>query len=358
METLARVVFLLDRHRLELPKLLVPLLPYGEILQAIGHGGVDAVTTDLRLPDGQLMALRKTGKKNGPGSVEELRLLLADLSIGELEIRKDELGLSEYLKLLSLVNGFVSNTNALVTIDQVDLGAEELETEIIPKFNTGFEPFDVLLDGFYQGIAVLMGKPGHGKTSFMLSMMESLRLNEVASSLWFFEIEIPAAMMRYKMRPIRERVKFREGQDFLFCGYHSMTEISKMIRDDPNPDRVVFIDGPDAMVGQSGPDKRHEHESVMIELVRLKEVTKLTVVSSQVRRKDNRIELESTAEAWAKAWYSDMMIGVQKVGSAARKKVTARVVKNRFGPSDRQATFLYDYVDLSYDFEGLDSDDW
>lgn len=358
METLARVVYLLDRHRLDIPRAISPLLPYGEILQAVGKNGADAVTTDLKLPDGQLISLRKTGKKNGPGSIEELRLLLADLALGELEIRKDELGLSEYLKLSSLIHSFINNQNQLVTVDQVDLGSVELEKEDIPKFSSGFEPFDELFGGLYQGIMVILGKPGHGKTSVMLSMMESFRLNEAADSLWFFEIEIPSAMMMYKMRPIRGRTKFRVGKDLLFCGYHSMAEIAKMSQDEPNKERVIFIDGPDAMTGQAGPEKRFAIEHLMIDLVRMKEFNKLIVISSQVRRKDNQIDLESGAESWAKAWYSDMMVGIKPMGSTSKKKMNARVVKNRFGPNERQATFRYDYVDLSFEFEGIESDDW
>ena len=357
MDSLSRIVFLLDQYRLKIPKSVLVHLPYSEILDSVSELGASGTDVNFSLPQGQIGDLLKRGGGNGPGSEEELRLLIADLALGELELSRETLDLKTYLQSMEAVKVFATRGEELVTRKQIDLGSPEEEIEEIPKFKTGFEPLDLLTGGLYQGISVFMGKPGHGKTSLLLSVMEDMRIRNVCSSVWFFNIEIPEKMMLYKTRPMRDRTRFYEGKDILFCGYYPISEVARMLEGDPDPDRVLIVDGPDAMTGSSGDRVRFALAEIYVQLVQLKELTKHIMVSSQVRRKDKLIQLESGAESWQKAWYADILIGINKIGSIRRNRVWMKILKNRFGPVDREATFDYDFINLNYtgDFE---EDDW
>lgn len=358
MNGISRVLYLADRYRTRIPKTVASSLPYGDIIREVSELGSSGAAVNLRLSNGQLTKLVEEGSEGGDGSEEELRLLIADLALGEMELRKEDMEIKEYLRFLDNIKAFSDGHADLVQIGEIDLGTED-DTEVsIPKFKTGFEPLDILTGGVYQGITIMMGKPGHGKTSILLSIMETLRYTEVASSIWFYNVEIPREMMLYKIRPMRRRTQFTPEEDILYCGYYSLPEIIKAVQDDPNPDRVLIIDGPDAMTGAAGEGRRFALEAFMIELVKVKELLKWIVISSQVRRKDRHITLESGAEAWAKAWYADISVGITKIGGTRDSQVKMRIVKNRFGPSDREGIFKYDFTDLIYEDHSMQDDDW
>lgn len=358
MDGISRIIFLADRYRTRVPKMVASSLPYGDIIKEVSELGGSGAAANLRLSNGQLRKLMKKGSEGGEGSEEEFRLLIADLALGEMEIRKPDMEIKEYLRSLANIKAFADGHADLVQVGEIDLGSDD-DTEVaIPKFRTGFEPLDILTGGVYQGITIVMGKPGHGKTSILLSLMETLRYTEVASSIWFYNVEIPREMMLYKIRPMRRRTQFTPEEDILYCGYYSLPEIVKAVREDPNPDRVLIIDGPDAMTGAAGEGRRFALEAFMIELVKIKEYLKWIVISSQVRRNDRSITLESGAEAWAKAWYADISIGITKIGGTRDSRIKMRVVKNRFGPSDREGIFDYDFTDLIYADQSMNEDDW
>jgi hypothetical protein len=66
--------------------------------------------------------------------------------------------------------------------------------------------------------------------------------------------------------------------------------------------------------------------------------------------------MASVAESWAKAWYADMIVGIQP---APAQQLRFRVLKNRFGPRDNQITFNFNLEDLTWDSTGeLDLEDW
>lgn len=359
MNGLSRILYLADRYRIKVPGNVARALPYGDVILQVGEMGAAGAGVNLRLPDGQLKALVKQGAKGGEGSEEEFRLLAADVALQDLETRKEDLSLTEYFRLMQLIKDFSEGKNTLVELGELDLGDMTEYHEVIPKFESGFEPLDILTGGLYQGILVFMGKPGHGKTSLLLSIMESMRVSQAASSIWYYNIEIPKQMMAYKTKPLRDRTRFVKGKDLIFCGYRSMTEITQAVMADPDPDRVLIIDGPDAMTGASGEGRRYALEAVMIDLVKLKEVCKMILMSSQVRRSDHSIKLESGAESWAKAWYADIMVGVNKFGSGHRPKVRMNVTKNRFGISDREGVFEYDFATLEYNSNSMqEEEDW
>jgi hypothetical protein len=109
------------------------------------------------------------------------------------------------------------------------------------------------------------------------------------------------------------------------------------------------------MAGGLGEGKRFGIEQIYRDLVAIKERSKLIVVASQVRRRDRAtLTMESVAEAWTKVHYSDMLIGAVKLGKTVRgySQVRFQSSKNRFGLTDQEVTFGYNYADLSWEANG------
>lgn len=289
------------------------------------------------------------GSKGGRGSTGEFQVIAAEVITSELDLRRDELTLTEYLSRMGELYQYLNSAGeSLVAASEISLGDAPAHTPF-PKFESGFTPLDDVLGGCYQGILTLMGKSGHGKTSLMLAMMEALRASEVASEVWFFEAEIPQQMMLYRTEPMRHRTKFRKA-DTLVCGSITISDILHRVREKPDPNRVIFIDSPDVMSGGIGDGRRFALEGIYRELVTLKERSKMVVVASQSRRREGKLSLESVSEAWAKVHYSDMVVGFSKLGATEQGQSTVRmsVLKNRFGLSDRYIKMAFDYGDLTW----------
>lgn len=366
LKYLPRLVYLASEHKPPLPKPLARLLPQGDLIAQVASQGFTNAVLNGSLPAEQLEYLYSQGRfaitDNGNkgvkkrrvnrGSPDEFRLLVGQIVSEELELSKDSLNFTDYLALYRVVHDYVVfGGDELVASEEVVL-SETREDVDMPKFNSGFEPLDLVLGGFYQGIITLMGKPGHGKTSLMLTLMEELIRTNQASSVWFYEVEIPMKLMLYKLRYSLKRTHFRED-DRLVTGSFTTREIISRIQENPDPDRIIIIDGPDTMA-VAGEGKRFALEAIYRDLIRMKQLAKMVVVSSQPRRKDGHLGMESVSEAWAKAQYSDVVIGIHRLGlRGGMVEIMANVPKNRFGIPDREIKFLYDYEDLSWDLDDL-----
>lgn len=349
-------------------KRLIKLLPQGDLIAEAASTGLSGISAQFDVSGDQITSLWQEGSKTGSGSTKEFRMIVAQYLTAELENRRDELLLDEWLDRISEVSSYLRGSEQnLVAGEEVPLDAPDDDTDF-PKFQSGFEPLDDVLGGLYQGILTIMAKSGHGKTSFMLSLMEAMRKHDVADELWFFETEIPARLMMYRMREARKRTKFRHN-DKLICGSTTSANILRRVIDDPNPNRVIFVDSPDVMAGGLGEAKRFGIESIYRDLVAVKERSQLVVAASQVRRRDRtNLSMESVAEAWTKVHYSDMLVGASKLGRVVRDLQQVRLIasKNRFGIADQEVTFGYNYANLSWKSSGerpnstvtADGEDW
>ena len=342
-------------------------MPQGDLLSEVALSGLEGGSVQFNIDPDQIQVMYESGSINGSGSADEFRMLASQYLTQELELRRDEFLLAEWLDRIAEVNVYLKNkSDDLVGSEEISLNAE-VDDEEMPKFWSGFGPLDEVMGGLYQGIITIMAKSGHGKTSFMLSLMEAFRQSNVADELWFFENEIPVRLMMYRLRASRQRTQFKSG-DKMICGFTSSAEILRRVIEEPNPNRVIFIDSPDVMAGGMGENKRHGIEAIYRDMVSIKERSMLVVAASQVRRRDGRtLTMESVAEAWTKVHYSDMLATAVKLGPIVRgySQVRMTVPKNRFGLADQEVTFGYNYADLSWDFNGgqakavnVDEDDW
>lgn len=366
---LPRLIYLAVEHKPVMPgKLIAKSLPQGDLLSSVAIRGIKGAAADLDINEDQIRHLYELGSKPDRGSVLEFKTLVGQVLMSELELHRDEMPMGDYLVRMREVANYVDQTDtALSTREEADLGVENKINHVV-KWESGFSPIDLLIGGFYSSITTLIARPGHGKTSIMLSLMEGLRKDNAASSIWMYELEIPLHLMLYRASSCLSRVKFISGMDRLVCGPVTMTDIETEVDAHPDPNRVIIIDSPDVMAAGAGEGKRFKIEDIYISLIRLKSKCKAVIVTSWPRRKDGgNITMDSVAESWSKAWYSDIMIGMTKLGRAPGgenlNNVKLVVVKNRFGDSDRELTFQYNYVDLSWQLPAnalaeIQGDDW
>lgn len=341
----ARLFYLANELRTPLPASLLKYLPQGELLQAIASFGLAGAESGLGLSRAQLEKLMKQGSKDGKPTREEWRYLATHLITETLIDQKETMKTEDFMQKMNLLSRWSNGASSLVEVGEGGFTNDGVNIE---KWDSGFSPFDIVMEGFYTGLFIIMGSTGTGKTSHMLSLAESLRRKKLASEIWFFQTEIPQPMFKYRMKPMTERTKFLMGKDRIFYGLQPISEIIEMVKSHPDPNRVIFHDSPDVLAGGSVEDgRRFELESIFRDLVILKSLCKSVFAASQVRRKDRSIKITSAAEAWAKAWYADGMLGIQKLGFRNEMAhMKASVVKNRFGPVDFEIQYEYDQVNL------------
>lgn len=380
LDVLPRLVYLSAEVRPAFPlNGMMKLVPQGDLLKTIATKGIAGAQTELRdVTKTQLMSLYSEGSEyGGKASEEEFRTLVSQLCIGELETIKSTLTFSQYLDYLGRIRDYYTKeTETMVAVQEMSFADEDNEEPPIVKFNTGFAPLDTITGGFYNGIVMIVAPPGHGKTTMSFSLVEEMRKKtakglvklgdpDFVSSIWFMEMELSLAMVRYKTYEMRKRTKFLKD-DWLRCGDISIKDVLDKVQHNPDPNRVVIIDSPDAMSQVANENKRFELEKIYRDLVRIKDLSKMVIVTSQPRRSDSNrtLKLESPAESWSKSQLVDIMIGIRRHsrGQSGHTKVEANVVKNRFGPPDRFAFFQYEYQHLLWEYDGKteadDEENW
>jgi len=357
-ERLPRLVYLaakLGPEATKMPRELKKILPNFELYETVAKEGINAAAIALEIPRAQLKKLHDRGKLGGDGTMSEFRLMVAEEL---LENAIDDLPLTQRLSLTAELQRFVERKDdELVQIEEMSMSEIE-EGEVIPKFLTGFTPLDLCLQGggAYQGIVIVMAPPGTGKTSIMLSIMEGIHNEHPDWEKFFFEMEIPRSLMAARISPLIKRNPFKQT-DKLFTGSIPIEDIEKKLDEFSNSeDRVVFVDGPDAMPGLGSESRRIELGHIYRRLVKIKERSRLVVVSSQPNRAGSgNLQMSSLAESWEKAWYADMIIGVNAPGVG---RMRLKCLKNRFGQKDGEVVFNYDLESLSYDDPYLEADEW
>jgi len=356
---LPRLAFLASRHGPRIPRVLHRYLPQIDLLSALSTKGVAGAQVELGLEEEQLMEMLESGAENGLGSLEEFKTLAASIVTDELELKRESMPFSKYLNELGLLHAWVTSKDDLVEFAEQDLSeAYDVDSTLV-KWRSGFAPMDEVLGGCYQGIFTLIARPGDGKTSMFLTIMEEIRKSNSASSIWFFETEIPMKMMMYRMKPILQRTEFL-STDRMICGQTPVDDILERMEEDPDPDRVIIYDSPDVLAAGMDNERRFALEEIYRKLVTIKGRCKLVLTASQPRRNDRHLSITSVAEAWAKAWYSDVVIGMtRRVGTGgSMRPVSLNVAKNRFGIPDQEISFDYDYAELRWFAAQLQQDPW
>jgi len=343
---LARLVYLLAANQITLPKELRRFLDGGDWLSEL-YLGLSAGAQTAGAPLEHLQDLYLQGQSLGKGSREEAFRIIGEAIDNAL--KDQEIPIAEKLKVYEIISRCIRQ-DPILEEGIVKLSSSFNGTGRVTKWDTGFTPLDMAVQGLYQGLLVLMGKPGSGKTSLMISIIESLIKGHPELSILFVQNEIPKDLMLARIGVLKGRAEFKP-QDLLVCGSWSGKEILSYVQEHPDPNRVVIFDGPDVVSGQGGADnRRFVLEETYQDLIRVKQTSRLVICSSQARRQDRILELGSVAESWAKAWYADMLIGIQPAGGVGgfAQRVRLKTLKNRFGPPNGSVLFRYDYADLSW----------
>ncbi|MBW2559282.1 MAG: hypothetical protein JRE40_00355 [Deltaproteobacteria bacterium] len=361
----ARAVYLAVETGVKIPKKFLQYIVNGDLINNLAWLGLEGakVHYDIEDADRQLNNLYVQGRDSSEarGTEQEWRLRISS-AVGDALDVDPRLSFTNKLSLWGHLSKWISSTKLddLVMKESGDIG--DGESHEIAKWVTGFDPYDLAMGatlpggGFYHGVHVLMAEPGSGKTSTFLKVMGDLRKNNRASSLWYFSLETPKAMIQARMNPILQDVVFIDGKDKIFAGLWTIQEILELIAEDPDPDRIILYDGPDVLA--QGEGKRHILEDIYRDLVVVKGLCKSVFVSSQPRRERDGMSLQSLAEAWAKAWFADSVTGIEKVADKVDQRHFLKITnfKSRFGPSMTTQIYSIDYA--TFEYELLDSHNW
>lgn len=352
---MARLVYLVASHQIKIPEPILKYLPAGEWIGRLHKGPSAAGFTSQALLK-KYRALYQVGNQMGRGSKAEASALMLRLLDEGISQRQDLTG-ADRAKIYGMMERFIASSDSMLSAAETGIFSLNKAPRVksIPKFMTGFTPLDEVLRGFYQGIFVLMGKPGTGKTSVCISLHEAIVRSKDAPPTLFVQNELPQTMMLGRMEPARKRTKYRDC-DILITQSWGATEILTWVEENPNPDRILIFDSPDVTAG-GGDEKRFYLENEYQTLVRIKQKCKAIIATSQPRRKDARgvLSIESVAEAWAKAWYADAIIGMARTPNGLRFSV----LKNRFGITDQSVITRYDYETLEWEPGEIETlDDW
>lgn len=350
-----RLIYLANQFRVPVPPKILNLLPEGQLIGSVATRGLQATAVELKIPQQQLQNLYEEGRPSSDEKIteEEFRYLLGAAAMEGVQAK--DLRLTEELSLTSAISDFVKQEQSqLIEYEEVSLANVDAEKIHLPMFESGFQPLDVLLGGIAQTLITLIARPGHGKSSTFLALMGELRRTQAASSIWFFSLEMPKTMLLYRASPLFQRVEFKED-DRLYCGSYTPENILDLISKNPDPNRVIIYDSPDALGGGSD-QRRFVLEDLYRDLVKVKTNSKAVFTASQPRRTDRILSLDSVAESWSKAWYSDTVITLTRRGNMRHKpeytSMALASVKNRFGISDQEVRFGFNYGTLEYEPAG------
>ena len=273
-----------------------------------------------------------------------------------------DLPMNQELRVMSILDSFVNHDESgMVQLEEVALGTVKNIPDV-QRWNSGFTPLDLVTGGLYKGVLVIMARPGGGKTSTMIAMVEALKRTRPDCNIVFFEEETPQSLMLSRMKPVFDRIKFGKD-DLLVTGGTTITEIMDRLaerdRKMRKEKRIVFVDSPDTMPGLSAENRRFELGFIYRQLVKIKQQpsTELVVVASQPNRKSKGVlTLQSVAESWEKAWLVDMVIGINQAGF---DRLRMKVLKNRFGIPDQEVLYHFNFENFTWEDAVLDEeDDW
>lgn len=344
LQALARLFYLCVELHQEIPKLLLRYLPWNTVLEK-AHQGIYSAAAFSSADPATLETLYHSGSKGGSPLLEELKAIVGFFI--DAALVEQNVAWTHRAKVYSYLFNWIQSAN-LLEEEIFALDASEGEPAEIEKFPSGFAPLDAVLEGCYTGILTLLGKTGTGKTSLCCSLMESFRKIHAAAEILLVNNEIPGQLMLSRLTPVRRRTTFLPA-DRIICASWSSPEILNYVTLHPQRDRIIIFDSPDVQSVASGLERRFQLEQAYQTLVTLKRHAKLIVVTSQMNRKSGGVaSLEAIGESWAKAQYSDVVIGITSLGRdpKGRHRLKLKVLKDRFGPDGNETTFYYDYSTL------------
>lgn len=323
-DVLSRLVYLIESMEIELPNWLKYKLQFQ-----------DQLNKPLVLWSPLWKTLHRKGSIYGEGSLDEFKQCLDKVITTELQTFEER---SKFWNYLSTLAEGLFDENDVIDLKDIKAG------DPIEKFSSGFEPFDKVVDGFYQSIVTVAATPGAGKTTLLLSF-----LGELAKTypVWYFQTEIPAKLSKSRISLVKPE-KIADGCR-IFHGNYSSETILELVEKEPNPNRIVIYDSPE--IKTSGAEPISYFEKVYQDLVAIKQQSRMVVVTSQTKQNVGWEDLGiySLSDSAAKARYTDIILYLSRIYDT----VLIKTAKNRFGPLGQTMT-KYDYETLQIKKDFID----
>lgn len=352
MNTLPRLVYLASRLRGRtpaIPRELQRYLPWASLLDDVARYGLDGAASLARAGHvrAQLTQLAEEGAAAVAGEPEPHEFRLAVVEEVFRRVAEDKsLRVDQQAAIAALLHRYLRAGEAMLPVEEETLGEPPRDTRLA-TWPSGFAPLDLVTGGLYQGLLVFLADTGVGKTTHMLLLAAALKATYPRTRITYFSLEIPVRLLKARLAPLALRGEwpFDDG-DRLISGALTSEEIVRMVARDGPRDQVVFVDTPDAMpLPGDGENLRLYLAEAYRDLVQVKEVSRLVVTASQVRRGEETLGLQSVSEAYDKVRYADLVVAIQpRLGMTFR----LTLLKNRFGAAGKSVEYELNLATLEH----------
>lgn len=260
---------------------------------------------------------------------------------------KSDLSSLEQMRLITKLNAFIDGGHSYNGDGAMDFDAV-VPTPMFTK--TGFWPLDNIcgVDGCPQDVVTLLAKPEAGKTRTALSVIHSWRRLDIGPVV-LIQSEMSASAMSHVVRSMSraDEKLFRSGVDQMIFGKRGAEQWLKQLQDNPDPDRLVVFDSIGGHCGQGDtPDSRNRFAELYMNLMAVKNASRLVLACGHVKRGEDMYNIESAAGSSAIERFSGVLAFITKDPEpwpGGRSSIRIETSKNRWHPRVRPFDYIYDY---------------
>ncbi len=344
MSEYSRLVYLAVNNTLNVPKALQRYVPHYDLLVSLSKDGITGTALWKEVPKEKLEKLYVDGEQASLHSSENDIVQILSKAIYERLQEDTTLELDERIRLLGILARYREGKTSLISYEATSF--EATEDDIQEHIPFGFEPLDTLIGGFIpNNLITVAGASGAGKTSVLLALVDSIQQQYLEKRIVWVSLEMASSSVKHRARHLQLR---NNTNNVLLTGITSLDELEEYAC----PNTIIVLDYLDLLVQANAEGLRVALANAYAKLLSLSTKCFLVFNNTQINRSSTTITLNSLNESSAKAFYSAYVLGITKKGNSLTNsgynQVEISVIKNRYGKSDVNTLFDFDYSTLVY----------
>lgn len=340
-----RLIYLAVHNDVNIPKPLQKYIPHYELLVSLRKNGIIGSSLFKDISIERLQAFYDSGRQEMLDSANEgLDFVKIVTRVVYENIHKDtSLELDERLRLLGVLSRYSEGKSSLLSSEVTSF--EYADTDRVELIPTGFNPLDELLQGVMtSSLITVAASSGHGKTSLMLAMVDSIQRYYPEKRIVYFSLEMTSNSVKYRSRYLTLK---HDKRNTIVTGITQLNDIEEYL----DLDTIVVLDYLDLLLQSSNDSLRFAIIDNYAKLLSYSKKCFLLFNATQVNR-DATPSLRSLSESAAKSHYSEVVLLLTKNGRSNNNPgynaVEMKCLKNRFGKSDCTVHFDFNYATLDY----------
>jgi len=340
--SLSKLVYLSKEYGLTpLPKKLQEYVPQYDLLWSVSQNGLVPTATRKDISEKYLIDLYTKGKQEA-GDIHDagsMRMYLAQHITKQVE-QDVRLDTGTKLEYYGLLRDYANGKSSLISYEVTSFA--DINPEEVILYPTGFEPLDTLITGIIPGTLITVaGFSGGGKTSVLLQICDAMQQYNPSLKLVWVSLEMSASAVGFRAKNLG--FKSRGTRTKVITGITTLDELEEYI----DSDTILVLDYVDIMLQASEQGLRHAITNAYARLLLMSKKCHCIFSPTQVNRSSTTITLNSLAESGSKAFYSELVLAVYKLGKSnmhtTMHQTEIHCLKNRFGSSGDKVLFDMDY---------------